>query len=272
MMTIVAAREIKDGDIVFCGTGISMLAAMAAKNINAPNSVIFFETGSIDAKLDEIPLAVADPRVMYWSSSNSGLLDAFATMQNRITGEHVIGILGAAQIDKFGNMNSSYIGDPDNFIIRMMGAGGAPEFVGYANRAVLTMRGGEFVEKLDYFTSPGYVEGGTSRYDAGMPEGSGPEILITTKGVFRFDDDSKEMYLAGLHPNMTVEEITKDIPWDLKIADSLETTPLPTPEELDIIRRFAPEISMGRKLQIETIGARIGRLFAKIAEGHANDE
>ena len=86
MMTIVAAREIKDGDIVFCGTGISMLAAMAAKNINAPNSVIFFETGAIDAKLEELPLAVADSRVMYWSSSNSGLLDAFATMQNRITG------------------------------------------------------------------------------------------------------------------------------------------------------------------------------------------
>ena len=148
----------------------------------------------------------------------------------------------------------------------MMGAGGAPAFVGYANRAVLTMRGGQFVEKLDYFTSPGYVAGGNTRYEAGMPEGSGPNILITTKGIFRFDDDSKEMYLAGLHPNVTVEEVTRDIPWKLNIADSLETTPLPTAKELDIIRSFSPEISMGRKLQIETIGARIGRLFAKIAE------
>jgi len=180
--------------------------------------------------------------------------------------------LGVGQIDKFGNMNSSYIGDPDNFTIRMMGAGGAPEFVGYANRAVLTMRGGEFVEKLDYFTSPGYVEGGNSRYEAGMPEGSGPAVLITTKGVFRFDDDSKEMYLAGLHPNVTVEEITRDVPWDLKIADSLEATPLPTSEEIKIIRSFSPEISMGRKLQIETIAARLGRLFAKIAESQTKSE
>jgi glutaconate CoA-transferase subunit B len=168
-------------------------------------------------------------------------------------------------------MNSSYIGDPDNFVIRMMGAGGAPEFVGYVNRSVLTMRGGEFVEKLDYFTSPGYVDGGDSRYRAGMPEGSGPSLLITTKGLFRFDDDTKEMYLAGLHPNVTVDDIRSDVPWDLKIADSLETTPLPSPEELDIIRRFSPEISMGRKLQVETIGARIGRLFAKMAEKQTGD-
>ena len=111
MMTIVAAREIRNGDIVFCGTGISMLAAMAAKNINAPESVMFFETGAIDAKLDEIPLAVADSRVMYLASTNGGLFDAFTTMQNPITGGHVIGILGAAQIDIHGNINTTVIGN-----------------------------------------------------------------------------------------------------------------------------------------------------------------
>ena len=103
MMAIMAAREIKDGDIVFAGTGISMLAATAAKNINAPNSVIFFETGAIDSLLEELPLAVGDPRIMYWSASNAGLLDAFATMQNRHTGDKVIAVLGAAQIDRYGN-------------------------------------------------------------------------------------------------------------------------------------------------------------------------
>jgi glutaconate CoA-transferase subunit B len=100
-----------------------------------------------------------------------------------------------------------------------------------------------------------------------MPEGSGPSVLISTKGVFKFDPKTKEMYLAGLHPGATVEDIKADIPWELKVADDLETTPLPTEEELDIIRHFAPEISMGRKLQLETIAARIGRLFAKIAAG-----
>jgi len=111
MMAVAAAREIRDGDIVFCGTGISMLAAMAAKHISAPNSVIFFETGAVDSKLEEVPLAVGDPRVMFWTSVNGGLADAFATMQNRFTGKKVVGILGAAQIDRFGNLNSTVIGD-----------------------------------------------------------------------------------------------------------------------------------------------------------------
>ena len=111
MMTIMAAREIKNGDIVFCGTGISMLAATAAKNINAPNSVIFFETGAVDSLLEELPLAVGDPRIMYWSASNAGLLEAFATMQNRHTGDKVIAVVGAAQIDIYGNLNSTCIGD-----------------------------------------------------------------------------------------------------------------------------------------------------------------
>ena len=96
MMAIAAALQINDGDIVFCGTGISMLAAMAAKNINAPNSVIFFETGAIDSKLEEVPMAVGDTRVMYWTSVNGSLADSFATMQNRFTGPNVVGILGAA--------------------------------------------------------------------------------------------------------------------------------------------------------------------------------
>lgn len=111
LMTIMAAREIHDGDIVFSGTGISMVAATAAKHIYAPNSIIFFETGAIDSILEEIPMSVADPRVMYWAASNAGLLESFATMQNRFTGDRVIGILGAAQIDKYGNLNSTSIGD-----------------------------------------------------------------------------------------------------------------------------------------------------------------
>jgi len=162
-------------------------------------------------------------------------------------------------------MNSSYIGKDGNYTMRMMGAGGAPEFVGYGGRSILTMRGGQFVEKLDYFTSPGYLTGGNARYDAGMPEGSGPDVIISTKGIFKFLPDTKEMYLAGVHPGNTVQDIKKDVPWDRQVADSLETTALPTQEELMIIRRFAPEISMGRKLQLETIAGRLGKLFERAA-------
>jgi len=212
----------------------------------------------------KVPLHIADVSCTKGFTYSCDMVDIFTTVVNR--GYVDVTFLGVGQIDKYGNMNSSYIGDPDNFDIRMMGAGGAPEFVGYANRAVLTMRGGEFVNKLDYFTSPGYVNGENSRYEAGMPEGSGPSILISTKGVFKFDQDTKEMYLFGLHPGVSVDEVREDIPWDLKVAKDLEITPLPTEEEVSIIRHFAPEITMGRQLQLETIGKRLGRLFAKAAE------
>ena len=140
IMAIMAAREIKDGDIVFAGTGISMLAATAAKNINAPNSIIFFETGAIDSILEELPLAVADPRVMYYSASNAGLLEAFATMQNRFTGDKVIAILGAAQIDRNGNLNTTCIGDYYEPRIRFSGSGGGCDVTSFVPRCIAFMQ------------------------------------------------------------------------------------------------------------------------------------
>lgn len=264
-----AAKEINDNEMVVIGQGIPMAAGVLARATHAPNIVIITEAGIYGMEPFKVPLHIADVSCTRGFTYSCDMVDIFTTVVNR--GYVDVTFLGVGQIDRYGNMNSSYIGDPDNFDIRMMGAGGAPEFVGYANRAVLTMRGGEFVEKLDYFTSPGYVDGGDTRYEAGMPEGSGPSVLISTKGVFKFDPDTKEMYLAGLHPGVTMEEVKAEIPWELKVADDLETTALPTGEELDIIRHFAPEISMGRKLQLETIAARIGRLFAKIAAGKAGE-
>jgi len=236
MMTIVAAREIKNGDIVFCGTGISMLAAMAAKNINAPESVIFFETGSIDAKLEELPLAVADPRVMYWASSNSGLLDAFATMQNRITGEHVFGILGAAQIDKFGNINSTVIGDYYKPRTRFSGSGGACDVASFVPRSIIFMQQEKrkFVNKVDYLTSPGHLTGNDGRKKAGLPPG-GPELVITNMAVMRFDDATKEMYLAGYYPGVTKEAVLENMEFAVDVSRAEEVEP-PTENELTILR------------------------------------
>ena len=140
MMAVAAAREIRDGDIVFCGTGISMLAAMAAKHISAPNSVIFFETGAIDSRLEEVPLAVGDPRVMFATSVNGGLADAFATMQNRTTGRRVVGILGAAQIDPYGNLNSTVIGEQPSPKVRLPGSGGGNDVGSACWRTIVIMR------------------------------------------------------------------------------------------------------------------------------------
>jgi glutaconate CoA-transferase subunit B len=114
------------------------------------------------------------------------------------------------------------------------------------------MRGGEFVEKRDYLTSPGYLEGGDSRKNTGLfPEGSGPSMLLTTKGVFHFDEKTREMVLVQVHPGITLDMIKKDIPWDLKVADNITVTPQPSDEEIDFIRRFAPTESVGRKLVYE---------------------
>jgi glutaconate CoA-transferase subunit B len=128
------------------------------------------------------------------------------------------------------------------------------------------MSGGEFVERLDYFTTPGYVDGGRSRYDAGMPEGSGPSVLITTKGVFKFHEETKEMYLAGIHPGVTVEEIRAQVPWDLNIGDAPEVTSLPSEEEVRIIRDFAPDISAGRSLYVELLTRTVLDTLSKAAE------
>ncbi len=236
MMTITAARQIKNGDIVFCGTGISMLAAMAAKNINAPESIIFFETGSIDAKLDEIPMSVADSRVMYGSSFNGGLLDTFATMQNRITGKHVIGILGAAQIDIFGNINSTVIGDYFSPDVRFSGSGGACDVASFVPRSIIFMQHEKrkFVEKLDYLTSPGHLNGIDGRKDAGLFPG-GPEAIITNMAVMRFHDNTKEMYLHGYYPGIKKETILENMGFSVDISMAEEIEP-PSSDELHILR------------------------------------
>ncbi len=236
MMTVVAAREIKNDDVVFCGTGISMLAAMAAKKIHAPDSVIFFETGAIDSTLEEIPLAVADSRVMYRTSANSGLLESFAFMQNPLTAVHVIGILGAAQIDRFGNLNSTVIGDYFSPKIRFSGSGGGCDVASFVPRSLIFMQHEKrkFVNRLDYLTSPGFLDGPGAREKAGLPEG-GPIMVITNLGVMRFDDTTKQMYLHRVYPGISPQTILDNMEFEVDISRSTTEIP-PTAEELKILR------------------------------------
>jgi glutaconate CoA-transferase subunit B len=236
MMTIVAAREIRNGDIVFCGTGISMLAAMAAKNINAPESVIFFETGAIDSELADLPLAVGDSRIMYHASSNGSLLDSFATMQNRYTGEKIVGILGAAQIDIYGNLNSTVIGDYHNPSVRFSGSGGACDVASFVSRSIIFMKQEKrkFKTRLDYLTSPGYLDGPGGREKAGLPQG-GPHKVITDMGTMGFDDETKRMFLEGYYPGVTPADILDNMEFEIDISASREVPP-PTIEELTLLR------------------------------------
>jgi glutaconate CoA-transferase, subunit B len=236
MMAVAAAREIKNEDIVFCGTGISMLAAMAAKSIHAPGCVIFFETGAIDALLEEIPLAVADSRVMYHTAANGGLLEAFATMQNRITGPLVLGILGAAQIDKFGNLNSTVIGDYFSPTTRFSGSGGGCDVASFVPRSMIFMQHEKrkFVKQLDYLTSPGHLGGPGGRRKAGLPAG-GPQCVVTNLAVMRFDDDTKEMYLDGYYPGIDPQTILNQMEFAVDVSRARPVAP-PSAQELKILR------------------------------------
>lgn len=236
IMTIMAAREIKNGDIVFSGTGISMLAAMAAKNINAPDSVIFFETGAMDSLLEELPFAVADPRIMYWAAANSRLTDAFATMQNPITGKKVIAILGAAQIDCYGNLNTTCIGDYHSPDIRFSGSGGGCDVASFVPRCIAFMQHEKrkFVKKLDYLTSPGGLKGQNSRKEAGLRPG-GVTVVVTNLGVMRFNKDNGKMYLDRFYPDVTPEKILENTEFDMDVSKAVQADP-PTPTELKILR------------------------------------
>jgi len=236
MMAIAAAREIRDGDIVFCGTGISMLAAMAAKHIKAPNSVIFFETGAIDSKLEEVPLAVADSRVMFWTAVNGGLADSFATMQNRRTGPHVVGILGAAQIDRYGNLNSTVIGDYAHPQVRFSGSGGACDVASFVGRTIIFMQHEKrkFVRKLDYLTSPGWLGGAGQRETMGLASG-GPAAVITNMAIMAFDETTREMYLRGVFPGIFPKQVLEHMEFEVDISRAQQVPP-PSREELRILR------------------------------------
>ena len=236
LMAVAAARMIKNGDIVFCGTGISMLAAMAAKHISAPDSVIFFETGAMDSMLEEIPLAVADPRVMLGAAVNGGLADSFAAMQNAVTGRRVVGILGAAQIDKFGNLNSTAIGDYARPEVRFSGSGGACDVASFVDRTIIFMQHErrKFVPRVDYLTSPGWLDGPDGRRKAGLP-GNGPAAVITNLAVMGFDETTREMFLKAYFPRTSPAEILDHMGFGVDTSRAEELAP-PSTLELNILR------------------------------------
>lgn len=234
MMAVSAGRLIKNGDILFAGTGLSLLAAAVSKRIYAPKAVVFFETGGIDPSLDELPMAVADGRVMYGTALNSGLIEAFSIVGHRKL--HTIAFLGAAQIDRFGNLNSTCLGDHRRPRVRFPGSGGACDAASLAAGVIVFMFLGKerFVEKLDYVTSPGWLAGGASRQKAGYKRG-GPIAVVTDGGIMRFQEITKEMYLSEYYPGVTPSSIQDRVGFALDTSRALESIP-PNTEELRILR------------------------------------
>lgn len=234
MMSISAGRFIKDGDIVFAGTGLSMLAATAAKRIYAPKAVIFFETGGVDPSLEEIPMAVSDLRVMNGTCLNSGLIEAFSIAGHRKL--HTIAFLGAAQIDKYGNLNTTVIGDYHRPKTRFSGSGGACDVASFASGVITFMQHEKrrFVEKLDYLTSVGWYKGGDSRKELGLQRG-GALAVVTNLCVMKFDDQTKEMYLSEYYPGISIEKIVESTGFEIDVSRAVESLP-PSEENLRVLR------------------------------------
>lgn len=261
LLIITVAREIHDGENVILGVGLPTTAGALAKALHAPNVNLMMEAGIIDFEPLVPPAHIADAMACRGFSFST---DLFSTFTMTYRGFVDVCFLGVGQIDKYGNLNTTVIGDYLNPKMRLPGSGGAADFISYSKRTVLTMRGGEFVEKLDYFTSPGYLEGGDSRDRSGLfPKGSGPSKLITPKGVFQFDDITKELYLAQIHRGVDIEQIKKEVPWELKVSENLTQTEPPSSKEIDFIRHFAPAAAMGTETAIDLA---LGNIIKELEE------
>jgi len=265
LLIIAVAREINNFDNVILGVGLPTTAGALAKALHAPQANLMMEAGMIDFEPLIPPNHIADAMACKGYACATDLFTAFTTTYRGFVD---VCFLGVAQVDKFGNLNTTAIGDYYKPDLRLPGSGGAADFISYSQRTVLTMRGGEFVEKLDYFTSPGYLEGGDARDRSGLfPQGSGPSKLITQKGIFEFDSKTKEIYLAEIHSRNTVEDIKKDVPWELKISENLSETKPPSEEEIGFIRKFAPAAAMGRALATELGFANLDRELKERGKG-----
>ncbi len=260
MLIIAAARQIQNGDVCILGIGLPIIAGAVAKKTHAPEAVLMMESGICDFEPRVLPMHVADASATRGYSYATDLFSVFTTITH--AGYLDKAFLGVGQIDRYGNINTSYLGDPPN-AQRISAAGGAPEFYAYAKKSILTMKGGAFVEKLPYLTSPGYLEGGNQRDASGRyTPGSGPAVLLTSKGIFKFHEETKEMYLDALFPGMTMEQVAADIPWDLKVADKFDAYPIPTDEEITALREFSPRNSFTSPVAVQLVFENFKRRIA----------
>ena len=237
LMIVASSREINDHELVFAGVGNPTLGALLAQRTHAPNALIATESGCIGPRPRRIMLGIGDNAGMESCICVTSLWRLFSDQQR---GYVDVGMVGGAQVDRYGNLNSTAIfGDGDYSIpaSRLPGSGGANDIASCANRTIISipLQKRRFLERVDYITSPGHLDGYDSRTKSGL-RGKGPDAIITDKCIFRFHPESKEIMLASVHPNVTVEEIKQEISWDLKLAENIKTTDPPTKSEVEMIR------------------------------------
>ncbi|GAB5467523.1 MAG: CoA-transferase subunit beta [Rhodospirillales bacterium] len=237
MMTIAAARRLANGAVCFVGIGLPSAAANLARATHAPDCVLIYESGTIGAKPQALPLSIGDGELAETADSVVSTPEIFRYW---LQGGRVdVGFLGAAQIDRFANINTTVIGDYEDPKVRLPGAGGAPEIAASAGEVFIILRQSPraFVETLDFITSAGHLEGGDARRRAGLP-GRGPTVIVTDLGILTPHPESREFQLSSLHPGVDLEAVKAATGWPLKVADDLAETPRPDAEELATLREI----------------------------------
>lgn len=235
MMIVSAARALAGVRTVFVGVGLPNIACNLARHTVAPDLELIYESGVYGAQPARLPLSIGDPTLVSGALSVVPMADLFGLYLQR--GLVEVALLGGAQIDRHGNLNTTVIGDYASPKVRLPGSGGACEIAINAQRVFNIMRlsNRSFVDKLHYLTSAGHLDGGTEREQLGMP-GAGPQLVITDMAIFDFDNPQREMQLISLHPGVTRDDVQAEVGWDIRIIDDIRETPPPTDEEMHLIR------------------------------------
>jgi len=236
LLICIASRLMKDNATCFIGTGIPMLAASLAQKMHARNLISIFEFGGIGAQLEKLPLAVGDMRTFNKGLVAAGICDIMEAGQ---CGFVDYGFLGGAQIDMYGNLNSTIIGDNhDKPKVRLPGSGGGNDVGSICWKTIIIMQHGirRFIPKIDFITTPGYLSGPGAREKAGLPPNTGPYRVVTDLCTLGFDENSKRMKLISLNPGIKINDVIENTGFELVIPDDIEQNSAPTTKEITILR------------------------------------
>jgi glutaconate CoA-transferase, subunit B len=238
LMVAAAAREIRDGELVFVGMRLPLLGFAVAKELYAPNAVGIFENGVIrDWPALQPILTISDPPNLAKALYCGGVVDVMSLLQ---AGKVDLGFIGGAEVDRFGNLNTHWVVE-NGKRVRLPGSGGAADIATLAGRCIIIMNHERrrFTPRVGYVTSPGFGDGGSWRAQNHLP-GGGPSRVITSLGIFSFEPNTGEMTLSSCHPGVTIEEIRRQTGWPLGVAKEKETAP-PSGDELAVVRKYDPK-------------------------------
>jgi len=246
LMACVAARLLPDKRSFFVGTGLPIIAAMLAQRTHAPGLLIVFEAGGVGPRIPVLPISVGDSRTFHQAVSASSMHDVMSFSQS---GYLDFGFIGAAQIDCYGNINTTAIGDYQHPTARLPGSGGANDVASLSHHTIIIMRQDtrKFVEKVDFLTTPGYLSGPGAREAAGLPAGGGPYRVVTQLGLYGFEESSKRMQLLSLHPGVSLEQVQENSGFEILVPDEVGQNAPPSTEEQRILKEIDPQgLVLGR--------------------------